>query len=108
MRAGQFNERITFEKKSVARDAAYGSEVVTWVTHADAYADVQELDAVEQVINGVRTLRGRSLIKLRWLPGVLSDMRIRVVSTGTLLQITSVADMRKRIGMTIQAEEYSA
>ena len=108
MRTGNLNERAYFEKKLVVRDPDFGTETVTWVAHATAWANISESHATELVAGSERTVTRVVKVRTRWVPGVTSDMRIRQDTTGRLFQITSIAELRKRLGLDLIVEEYSA
>lgn len=107
MRAGKLNERVYFEKKLVVRDPDFGTETFTWVAHATAWGNVSESHATEFVANSERTVTRVVKVRTRWVPGVTSDMRIRQDTTNRLFQITSIAEMFKRLGLDFIVEEYS-
>lgn len=107
MRAGLLNQRITFQRKQVARDPLYGAEVITWVDYATTWANVNEQRAMERVLNNERVATRVALVTTRWVAGVTSDMRIRIDADVRYFQITSIAEQRKRIGIVFMCEEYS-
>ena len=107
MRAGTLNERLFFEKKLVVRDPDFNTETFTWVAHATAWGAVMEVNGIELVANSQRTLTRVVRVRTRWVPGVTSDMRIRQDTTSRVFQITSIAELRKRLGLEFTVQEYS-
>lgn len=111
MRAGKLDRRIYIEAKSVARDATYGSEQITWTTHAEAWAEVKDRladSSDERVAQGQRIATRSTRVTLRWIAGVTSDMRVRLKSDGRLLQIVAIAEIGRREGLQLACEEYRA
>lgn len=108
MRAGKLDRRVVIEEKSVTRDPDYGAEVVTWVTFAERWADVRDVNAIERAGDGLRTITRTTTVTIRWLDGLTSDMRVRVVSDGRLLNITSFVELGRKVGLQLVCEEYSA
>ena len=107
MRAGRLDRRVTIERKSVTRDD-YGAEIITWTTFAEVWAEVREINSVEKVIDQLRTMSRLTMVTIRWLPGVTTDMRIRVNQDGRILAITSLAEIGRKAGWTMACEQYSA
>lgn len=109
MRAGRLNRRVTIERKQVVRDATYGSEQITWVTHAEVSAEVRDLAANERVAaTAQRVVTRLTRVTVRWVDGLASDMRVRVNSDGRLLQIVGIRELPKRLGYELDCEEYSS
>lgn len=111
MNIGSLNRRITIQKKSVTRDAQYNTEVITWVTHATVWANVQDVlpSKDESSDNDIRINTGRTRIRIRYLSTVTSDMRIKLTDrSDKILQIIGgPAEMGQRDGMEIMAESYT-
>lgn len=108
MRAGKLDRRIVIEAKSVARDPDYGSEIVTWTTFAERWAEVRDVNAVEREGAGLRTITRTTLVTIRWLDGLTSDMRVRLASDGRVLAIASFVEIGRKVGLQLVCEEYSA
>jgi len=106
MRGGLLNERVTFQQRSVTRDA-FGAEVVTWADFATVWANVSEQHAMEQVAAAERVQTRVVQVKTRWVAGVTGTMRIKLDTVNRVLQIVSMAELRKRLGYTFVCEEYS-
>lgn len=107
MRAGTFNQRVTVERKYTAREANFGGEKVTWVTHvADWPVSITEHSGVETLRQEQRVMTRRIIVQGRWLPDVTTDMRLRD-SDGRIYQIVSAVEVQLRRGLTLTCEEYS-
>lgn len=107
MRAGELDRRIVIEAKSVTRDPDYGAEVVSWVTFAERWAKVRDVNAVEREGAGLRTITRTTLITIRWLDGLTSDMRV-TLTDGRVLEIVSLVEIGRKVGLQLVCEEYSA
>lgn len=107
MRAGRLNRRVTIQSKSVTRDPDYGAEVVTWVTYAERWAEVRDINAIERAAAGLRTITRATMVTVRWVGGLTSDMRV-LLDDGRILAITSIAELRRKEGQQLACEEYSA
>ena len=107
MRAGYLNQRIAVEYKSGAVDPVFGGEQITWIELTKAWANVSEINSAESVNSGLRASIRTITVTTRWIPGLTSDMRIRSLSDGKILQIVSLAQMPKRRGWNIVCDEYS-
>ena len=111
MNIGALNRRITIQEKSVTYDADYGTEIVTWVTHATVWANVQDAlpSKDESSANDIRINTGRTRIRIRYLSTVTSDMRIKLTDrSNKILQIVGgPAELGQRDGMEIMAESYT-
>jgi SPP1 family predicted phage head-tail adaptor len=107
MRAGRLDRRVTIEYKTVTRDD-FGAEIVSWNTFAEVWAEVRDVNSVERVIDQLRTMQRLTMVVVRYVPGVTTDMRVRINSEGRLLQITSIAQIGRRLGWSFACEEYSA
>jgi SPP1 family predicted phage head-tail adaptor len=106
MRAGALDRRVTIESKTVTRDD-FGAEVITWGTFAEVWAEVRDVSAVEKVVGEARTMARLTTIRTRYVPGVTGDMRIRLNTDGRVLQITSMAEIGRRLGWSFLCEAYS-
>lgn len=111
MNIGSLNRRITIQKKSVTLDADYGTEIVTWVTHATVWANIQDVlpSKDESSDNDIRINTGRTRIRIRYLSTVTSAMRIKLTDrSNKILQIVGgPVEMGHRDGMEIMAESYT-
>jgi SPP1 family predicted phage head-tail adaptor len=107
MISGSRDRLVAFEQRSVTRDS-YGAEIVSWVEHARAWAQVREYNSVERVGDGLRTVTTVITVTTLWVAGVDESMRIRVLDSDRLLQITSLAVVGRNSGLSMRCEVYSA
>ncbi len=70
--------RITIKSRSVTNEGTYGSEVVTWPTFATPWAEWKEVapSNSESVRQGLEVARNQVRVRIRYLAGVDSSMRI--------------------------------
>lgn len=107
MRAGRLDRRITIEQKTVTRDD-FGAEIIAWATFAEVWAEIRDVNSVEKVIDQLRTMTRLTMVTTRYVPGVTTDMRVRVNEDGRVLAITSLAQIGRRLGWSMACEQYSA
>lgn len=91
MRAGNLCNRVIIQQTTESRDSSTGSVINTWGTFATVWAAVEPISGREyfssQQVNSEITAR----IRIRYLPGVTSKMRISYDSR--LFDIQSVIDI---------------
>lgn len=109
IRSGELTARIVIERRTVTRDPAYGSEVIAWTTHRETWAKLKDRVSdsnTERVVAGARSFIRTTTVILRTVPGITSDMRVRLKATGRLLQIVAIADFDDGDGMQLACESY--
>lgn len=83
--------RVRFERKSVAQDTVYGTEVITWVPVATVWAEVMDTlpsrQQAEQMRNNVQVAVSRSRVRLRYRTDI--DATMRCVIGGVTFQVVS-------------------
>lgn len=84
--AGQFDQRITIEEKSVTR-ASNGEEIVAWVTHLTCSARVQPLRGREFFAAAQMQGAADYRVTIRYRPTIRRDMR--VIWRGQVLDIAA-------------------
>ncbi len=112
MQAGKYDRRVTIEQKTVTPHADYGTPVITWVPFAVRIAaQVQDTlpSKTESVQQGIKINAKPSRVRIRYLSGVSSDMRVVVHGlTDRVMQITGgPAELGRREGIEMVCEEYS-
>lgn len=75
MEAGALRHRVTIQKKSVTRNS-YGEEVVTWVTHCQAWASIEPLQGREFIEARLAQAEVTDRIKIRYQAGIRPEMRV--------------------------------
>ena len=76
MRAGQLDQRIIIERQENTYDV-YGQPVTEWVMHHAAWAAVEPLQGREYVAMMVAVSEVTARIRLRYVPGIDSTMRVK-------------------------------
>lgn len=113
--AGELDQRVRIESKSVTRDASLGSEVDTWApiaTTPDVWAkltDVREANrgGDESAVQDQRIVQGRTAVLIRFRTDVTIGMRIVWPTRGRTLKIVSKAETRRGTGLELSCEEFS-
>lgn len=108
MQGGRLSRRVVIERRRVVRDPDFGSESVTWSTFVECWADVRDVNAIEQAGGPLRTITRVTTVTVRWVDGLKTDMRVRLVRDGRLLAITSIVELGRKVGHQLVCEEYSA
>lgn len=108
MQGGRLSRRVVIERRRVVRDPDYGSESVTWATFAERWGDVRDVNAIERAGGPLRTVTRITTVTVRWVDGLKTDMRVRLVSDGRLLAITSIVEQGRKVAQQLVCEEYSA
>lgn len=112
MHAGKLDRLIDIEHRTVVRDAATGAEVATWAAFAaGVWASKEEftnVGASEEYMRpgGVEANGAISRIKIRWLDGLLTTMRLNL-GGGELRQITGLAEIGRRQGLQLSCKAWT-
>jgi len=75
MEAGALRKRITIQKKSVTKNS-YGEEVITWVTHCQAWAQIEPLTGREFLESRQIQAEGMVRVTMRYQSGIAPEMRV--------------------------------
>jgi len=83
---GELDRRITLKRKSTTQDAIYGTEVVTWVTHCTAWAQLlDQLPSKAESNTGALAVSTRPVrVRMRYADGITSDMVFTLADRGSL------------------------
>lgn len=112
MNASQLDRRITIERKEITPDPDYGTPVESWVGFATRWAQVQDVlpSKSERVAEGLRVATRPARIRLRYMAGITSDMRVIVHgATDRLMQIVGgPAELGRREWTELVCEEYTS
>lgn len=79
MSALKYNSRIRIERKTGSRDPVYNTPLPDgWELFAEVWAEVQDVmpSRSEAVKNGLKLATDSARVRMRYLTGVTSDMRI--------------------------------
>lgn len=109
----QLDRWITIQRKTGARDATYGTETDTWEdVAARISANVQDVlpSKSEASREGIRVATQPTRIRIRYRPGITSDMRVIIHgSPNRTCQIVSgPAELGRHEGLEMMVEEYSS
>jgi len=107
---GKLDRRIRFEQKSVVKDPDYGSEVITWITYKEAWAQIVDVTARNQETTNsdLRLLKRPCKVTVRYDTGIDATMRIVVLDReDRVLEIISKpAEIGRQEAMEFMAEDY--
>ena len=111
MQVGKLDRYIRIEKKTVTKDANYGSEVISWDTYKECWANVQDITTrmQESTNNDLRLLKQPCKVLVRYDNGIDATMRIVMLDRDNrVLQIvTKPAEIGRKEAMEFTAEDYS-
>ena len=111
MRIGQLDRYVRIEKKTVTKDANYGSEIVTWTTYKECWANVNDITTrmQESTVNDLRLLKRPCKVVMRYDPTIDATMRLVMIDRDNrILQIvTKPAELGRREAIEFTAEDYS-
>lgn len=93
MDVGKLRERVTFQTSSETRNSL-GETVPVWATFAERWASVEGVSSREALQFGQQNLSVTHRIRLRYLPGLSTQMRIQW--RGRLLEIVSLLEHGNR------------
>jgi SPP1 family predicted phage head-tail adaptor len=107
--ASKLDTRIRIERKVVARDPQYGTEVVTWAEFACVWAEVKDIlpSRAERLADSIQIGRRPVRIRIRYLAGLSADMRV-IIDNRVHQIISGPATIGRREAMEIMAEELSS
>lgn len=108
--SGDLDRFVRVENKVVTQDATYGTDIVTWTLFAEMWAEIQDAlpSRAESVLQGLTVAKNQSRIRMRWLDGVDSAMRIVDVDSGKVYQIIGgPAAIGRQAFMEMQCERVS-
>lgn len=112
MKAGQLDRRISIEAKTSTVDSEYGTGTVTWTAFASRIpAQVQDVlpSKSESTVDGIVIAVRPARVRIRYMSGITSDMRLIVHgTTDRLMQIIAgPAEFGRRESIELMVAEYS-
>ena len=112
MIAGTFDRRITFQLPPTDQEDIYGTVTGDWTTFAaNVPAQVQDKlpSKAETVQNGLSLSANASRIRLHYMPGITSAMRVIVhgETERTCEIVGGPAELGRREGLELLVVEYS-
>jgi len=99
------DRRLTLERPSVARDSAYGAELVTFVAVATVWGRLVERAAAEATAAEQRVMARQITVRIRWRADVQATWRITLGARR--LQIQGTREAGRRRWLDIDCEETS-
>lgn len=90
--AAKLDHHICIEQQQATTDPDYGTQTITWVTLATAWAEVQDVlpSRSEAVKNGLATATSQTRVRIRWRQDIDQTMRMTINRpTPTVYQIVS-------------------
>lgn len=108
VKASQLDTLITFEAKSSAQDATYGTLTNTWQPHAQEYAEVQDVlpSRAESAGDGIVIQRRPARIRTRYRSDITSDMRV-VVDGRTMEIVGGPVELGRRDGLEFVCQDWT-
>lgn len=104
--AGNLDRRISIQQKSVAREATYGGETITWVALATVWAQVLESATDGEFEQGGTLAYARpTRVRIRYRSDVDPTMRLAIGSR--ILQITGTAEIGRREYLELACKEWA-
>lgn len=108
LKAGNLDQRITFEERTTDQEDIYGTNEGGWVDYATVWAQVQDLlpSRNEGIESNIEISRRPCRIRIRYRNDINSAMRIDL--DGRKLRILSApAELGRREGIELLAEELT-
>jgi SPP1 family predicted phage head-tail adaptor len=105
VRAGRLDRLITIQQLTSTRDAVFGSEVQTWSTLAQVWADVRDLSGREFVQARQTGTQITTELTIRHRTDVTPKQRVLV--DGRTLEINNVLQIGRRDGLRLMCEEIN-
>lgn len=105
MRAGGFDRQIVIEQRAVTRDAV-GSEVESWSTFAEVWAQKKDTSGREFYASNMESGEVTTKFTIRYLAGLQMDMRIKY--DGLVYDIENISEIGRKRGIEISARAVKA
>lgn len=111
MEIGRLDQRIRIEQRSTTQESTYGTLADTWTTFSTVWANVQEVlpSKGESQADGVRIAERPARVRIRYLDGLSSDMRIVLLDRGNRVMkiATPPVELGRKNGMEFMAADFS-
>lgn len=112
MLAATLRHRCLIERKSVTQDPKYGTEVIAWVTVANAWCSAEDVSPSrsEAVKNGLAIAINQTVVRMRFRTDVDSSMRLTINRPAlTVYQIIAgPAEIGNRQGIEFMVERITS
>lgn len=99
--AGQLDNLVQIESHTPTKDSL-GADVVTWSLFAQAWASITEQRGDEGPRAGQRVARREVLVRIRYVPGVLPQMRVVAGSRILLINMISFVGRNRYIDLVCE------
>ena len=108
----RFDRRLLIEQKSVARDAAFGSEVITWTTLAQVWGSALDVlntkkSGGEHIVEDMRVYMQPCRVVIHYRADITTDMRVTLTDRSRVMQIVSVAEIGRRKFLELMCEAFT-
>lgn len=112
MDLGPFDRKVRLLAPPAGKDADYGTPSGQWTTFAEPWANILEIlpsKATEAASDQSRIAKRPTRVRLRYLDGVTSAMRLQLIDRGgRLLKIvTPPVELGRRAALEFMAEDFS-
>jgi head-tail adaptor len=111
MDIGPLDKRGRIERKTITKDADYGSPVITWTLVGVAWCGVQDMlpSKSDAVANNMAISTGRTRVRMRYRSDITSEMRIVINRPEpTIYQIVAgPAELGNKDGIEMMVEKFT-
>lgn len=114
MRIGDLNRRILIERPITKEDPDYGTKKIAWAPLVTTWAGVTDIlmsarGGGESVVHGdLRVLVRPCRIVIRYRSTITTAMRVTLLDENRVMQIVSIAEMGRKVGLELQCEQFSS
>lgn len=115
LRAGDLNRPLLIEYPVMAPDPDYGAKkIIAWAPLSREYGSVTDIlmssrGGGETVVHGdLRVLVRPCRIVIRYRSTVTAVMRVTLLDESRVMQIVSIAEMGRKVGLELQCEQFSS
>ena len=109
MEAGKLDRRVLIEYPVTTQDGAYGSPIITWTTLVTALARVRDIPSKESIVNNALRMAMRPCkVAIRYRSTITTAMRVTLIDEGRVMQIVSIAEVGRKIGLELFCENFSS
>lgn len=109
MEARTLDRLVDVERPVIGRDPATGAQTIAWQAFATGiWASKEDTASVgdEMLRDGVQSHGQVSRMRIRWLPGLTTAMRLNL-GGGRLRQILGMAELGRAEGWELTTREWS-
>jgi head-tail adaptor len=111
MKPGKLDRRIRIEYRQVTQDPEYGTETILWAELATVSANIEDVlpSRSENQSEGIRISERPARVRIRYLPGIDSSMRVVWIDRGDRVMkiVSGPAELGRREGIELMCAEFS-